>query len=476
MAKVLIIDDESQIRRILAVMLLERGFEVSEAESGEQGLRSAVESRPDVALIDISMPGMDGLATLKALLEHTGSTGTRIDCIMMTAYGTIRSAVEAMRLGAFDYITKPFDNEELLLIVDRALEMSRLTDEVNDLRAELSTRYGFSEIVGISPGLQAVFRTMVKVAPVDASVLIEGESGTGKELVARAIHRKSPRSSGPFVAVNCGAIPQSLFEAQFFGHERGAFTDAHQARAGLFEQSQGGSLFLDEIGELHLEGQVKLLRALQNREVTRLGSRNPISVNVRVIAATNIGLRQAVDKGKFREDLYWRLNVVKIRVPSLRERREDIPLLIDHMVARFNMELGLSVNSIAPDARKLLELHDWPGNVRELENVICSSMILCDGAQVKASDLPPRLRGGTEPESARSAGETDFAKATLSEALKDASERIERRMILTRLAEMGGSRTATADSLGISRKTLFNKMRQFGLADQFGAEKDGKDG
>jgi len=256
MSKVLIVDDEQQIRRILSVMLTERGFTVAEAESGEKAIPISNDFQPDVALLDINMPGMDGLATLRALVGQHNN----LDCIMMTAYGTIRSAVEAMRSGAFDYVTKPFDNDELLLIINRAIQLRHLSSEVAELRAELSTRYGFNEIVGISPKLQAVFRTMTKVAPIDATVLIEGESGTGKELVARAIHNRSQRAKGPFVAVNCGAVPSSLFESEFFGHEKGAFTDARETRIGRFEQAQGGTIFLDEVGELAAENQVKLLR------------------------------------------------------------------------------------------------------------------------------------------------------------------------------------------------------------------------
>jgi DNA-binding NtrC family response regulator len=387
---------------------------------------------------------------------------------MMTAYGTIRSAVEAMRIGAFDYLTKPFDNDELLMIIDRALKMRKLSGEVEELRSELSARYGFSEIVGISPGLQSVFRTMTKVAPVDATVLIEGESGTGKELVAHAMHSRSRRSAGPFVAVNCGAVPGSLFEAEFFGYERGAFTDAREARAGRFEQAQGGTLFLDEVGELSLETQVKLLRALQEHEVTRLGGRQPIKLDLRVIAATNMDLAGAVERKQFREDLYWRLNVVKLSLPSLRQRREDIPLLVDHLLERFNRELGLQVKSVSQDARRLLGVYDWPGNVRELENAICSAMIMCEGGAITLNDLPPRILGETD----RTAGESEAERGargistrTLAEAVKAANEKIEKIMIVSRLADMNGNRSATADSLGISRKTLFNKMRQYALSD-----------
>jgi DNA-binding NtrC family response regulator len=349
------------------------------------------------------------------------------------------------------------------------LKFRKLSGEVEELRAELSARYGFSEIVGISPGLQAVFRTMTKVAPVDATVLIEGESGTGKELVAHAIHSRSHRAAGPFVAVNCGAVPGSLFEAEFFGHERGAFTDARVARAGRFEQAQGGTLFLDEVGELSHDTQVKLLRALQDHEVTRLGAQKPIKLDVRVIAATNIDLSAAVERKQFREDLYWRLNVVKLVLPSLRERREDIPLLADHLLERFNRELGLQVKSISPDARRLLAVYDWPGNVRELENAICSAMIMCEGGTVAVRDLPPRIRGeedrGAQGGAEGEAGWRGVTTGTLAEAVKTAAEKLEKMMIVSRLSEMKGNRSATADSLGISRKTLFNKMRQYSLSD-----------
>jgi DNA-binding NtrC family response regulator len=462
MAKVLIVDDEPQIRRILTILLSENGFEVAEAESGEQAIEVSREFRSDIALVDISLPGMDGLATLRTLL----GANNKLQCIMMTAYGTISSAVEAMKSGAFHYLAKPFDNDELLLLLQRALEMRKLSREVEELRDELSSRYGFNEIIGISPKLQAVFRTMAKVAPVDATVLIEGESGTGKELVARAIHRRSNRSDKSFVAINCGAIPQSLFEAEFFGHQRGAFTDAREARAGRFEQAQGGVLFLDEIGELPLEAQVKLLRALQDREVTRIGAQSPTKVDVRVIAATNVDLRAAVEAGKFRDDLYWRLNVIKLRIPSLRERREDIPLIIDYMFERFNRELGLEVLSITPEARQLLELYEWPGNIRELENTICSAMIMCEDGLVQTQDLPPRLQGETVSKADGESTGHDINKSSLADVVKEATERLEKVVIVSRLSQMHGNRTATAESLGVSRKTLFNKMRQYGLGDE----------
>ncbi len=457
MARILIVDDERQIRRILALLLLERQHEVAEVGSGEEAVELAPDFRPDVVLLDLNLPGIDGLETLRRLL----ALDPQVQVLMMTAFGTIPSAVEAMRLGAFDYLTKPFDNDELLLTLDRALELQQLSTEVHALRQELEARYGFTEILGISPAMQEVFRTMAKVAGVDATVLITGESGTGKELVARGIHRRSKRGQGPFVPVNCSAIPQTLVESEFFGHERGAFTDARESRPGRFEQAHGGTLFLDEAGDLALDAQAKLLRALQDRQIVRVGARSPKAVDVRVIAATNKDLDQEVAAGRFREDLYWRLNVVQIRLPALRERREDLPLLIDHFLDRFNRELGLAVRSLAPDARALLLDYGWPGNVRELENTLCRAMILCEGEVLGAADLPGRIRG--ELPQAPPSLAADLNQLPLGEAVQQATERLEKVMILARLAAHRGSRTATAESLGISRKTLFNKMRQYRL-------------
>jgi len=463
MNRVLIVDDEKQIRRILSVLLAEHGYEVREAESGEMALALQPEFQPDIVLLDLSLPGMDGMGVLQKMLERTPQT----DCIMMTAYGTIRSAVEAMRLGAFDYLAKPFDNDELLMIIERVLRMRRMNAELEDLRIELESRYGFSEIVGICPPMREVFRIMAKVAGVDATVLISGESGTGKELVARAIHRRSKRCDGPFVAVNCSAIPKELVEAEFFGHEKGAFTDARESRAGRFELASGGSLFLDEVGDLSLEAQAKLLRALQEREVTRVGGRKPVPVDVRVIAATNRDLERAVPRGEFRDDLYWRINVVNIKLPPLRERRPDLPLLIDHLLDRFRRELKLNVKTVSPAARQLMLRYDWPGNIRELENTLCRAMILCDGDALAVSDLPPRIRGelpGKEPP-----GGAEFDSMKLADAVKEATARLEKVLITSRLTRHHDNRTATAESLGISRKTLFNKMREYELG---GAEEE----
>ncbi len=320
---------------------------------------------------------------------------------------------------------------------------------------------GFPEIIGVCAKIQDLFRVLAKVAPVDVTVLTTGESGTGKELVARAIHRHSSRAHGPFVAVNCSAIPESLIEAEFFGHEKGAFTDAQISRPGRFEQARGGILFLDEVCDLSLAAQAKLLRALQERQIVRIGGHEPKRVDVRVIAATNKDPEQAMRSGTFREDLYWRLNVVSIRLPPLRERQEDLPLLIDHYLAKFNRELGLGVHTIADDARRRLLAYSWPGNIRELENTLCQAMILAEGKELEATDLPARLAGGAEAEGARLP--RDLGDVTLAEAMVTVAAQIERHLIATRLAEHRGHRTRTAESLGISRKTLFNKMRQHAI-------------
>ncbi len=464
MANILIVDDEEKIRRILALLLRGRKHHVTEAASGEQALEIAPQLQPDLVLLDIQMSGIDGLETLRELRSRQPT----VDVIMITAFGSIRSAVEAMRSGAHDYITKPFDNEELLLLVDRALEMRRLNAEVQELRSELETRYGFTEIIGISPLMQEVFHTMAKVAKVDATVLITGESGTGKELVARAIHRKSRRTRKPFVPVNCSAIPHTLVESEFFGHERGAFTDARESRPGKFELADSGTLFLDEVGDLAVDAQPKLLRALQEKQVMRIGTRTTRSVDVRVIAATNKDLEEEVASGDFREDLYWRLNVVQIRLPALRERREDLSLLIDHFLGRINRELGLTVENISPESRQLLLDYPWPGNVRELENTLCHAMILCDGDCLDAASLPGRILGESDSMPGRPISDLD--RMELADAVGEATERLEKRMIVSRLAAHKGNRTATAESLGVSRKTLFNKMRQYGLGDPEPAE------
>lgn len=456
MANILLVDDEPRLRQVLAIVLTQHGHVVTEAESGEQALSHSQSQEFDVALLDVSMPGIGGIETMRRLSERDlAPTG-----IMMTAHGSIRSAVDAIKVGAFDYLTKPFDNEELLLVIDRAVEQRGLRFEVKRLREELEGRYGFVDIVGISSAMRRVFQMMDKVARTDETVLILGESGTGKELVARALHRRGNRAKGPFVAVNCSAIPSTLVESEFFGHERGAFTDAKESRPGKFESANRGTIFLDEIGDLPLEAQAKLLRVLQDRKVTRLGSSAAIPVDVRVIAATHRDLRAAAKVGSFRHDLLYRLDVLPIRLPSLRERLEDLPVLIDHMVESMADELQSGVKSVSAEARALLAAYDWPGNIRELQNALRRAMVLAEGPVLKAVDLPPAIRGVDE-------GSSTLAEvpATLSEAVSKAVERLERGLIVSALAECRGSKTQTAMRLGINRKTLFTKLKQYGLAE-----------
>ena len=464
MNRILIVDDEPLIRRILAALLAKQGYETAAAENGEEAVSMRAGFRPDIALLDINLPEMDGIATMKRLLADD----PRLVCIMLTAYGSIRSAVDAMRVGAFDYLSKPFDNDELLLTIERARKMRCLDNEVRTLRTELESRYGFSEIIGIDSQMREVFRVMAKVADANATVLISGESGTGKELVARAIHRRSRRSGGPFVAVNCGAIPGSLVETEFFGHEKGAFTDARESHAGKFELASGGTLFLDEVGELALDAQVKLLRALQENEITRVGGGKPMPVDVRVIAATNRDMEQSVKDGQFRKDLYWRINVVSISIPPLRERRQDLPLLIDYLLDRFQRERQSDVKSISPEARRLMLGYAWPGNVRELENALRRAVILCDGNTITARDLPPRVRedAGNSGNAENAEAEPDAAdeELKLADAVKEAVVCVEKRLIVSRLARYNNNRTVTADSLGITRKTLFTKMRELNIS------------
>jgi DNA-binding NtrC family response regulator len=455
MARILLVDDERQIRHVLTAFLSEHGHDVCACESAEEGLAAAARTRLDVALLDLMLPGINGVELLKRLKHDFPDLG----CIFMTAFGSIRSAVDAIRAGGDEYLTKPFDNDELLLAIDRVLQIRQLSREVEALRRELDTRYGFTDIIAVCPAMREVFRVMARVAGVDTTVLILGESGTGKELVARSIHRRSRRASGPFVAVNCSAIPSTLVEAEFFGHERGAFTDAKDAHPGWFEQAHHGTLFLDEVGDLPHEAQAKLLRVLQDSHVTRIGARRPIKVDVRVLAATNKDLEAAVAAGQFRQDLFWRLNVLALRLPALRERPEDLPLLIDALIERLGPELGLGVDTVSPEARRLLLAHDWPGNVRELENTLRGAMIMCDGATLLSRDLPPRIRGDL---AGHPTGDSD-TPLTLAEAVGRAVERIERSVINGALAEHRGNRSATAESLGVNRKTLFNKMREYGM-------------
>jgi DNA-binding NtrC family response regulator len=444
--KILIIDDEQGIRDIFSLLLREKGYQVETASTAGDGAAAVRTFGPDLILLDMNLPDGSGLDVLNALKPIPA--GLRI--IILTAFGTIRNAVEATKLGAYAYLEKPVDNEELLLVIGRALEIRSLEAEVDNLKSELQDRYRFTSMVGTSSRMNAIFRMMERIARVDGTVLVTGESGTGKELAARAIHFAGPRKDGPFVVVNCGAVPPGLIESEFFGHSRGAYTDARTETTGQFERASGGTIFLDEIGELPLEAQVKLLRAVAEKEIVKVGGSKTIPVDVRVIAATNKSLDEEIRKGTFREDLYYRLAVLSLHLPPLRERREDIPLLCEHFFRKFRKELGVEIQGITEGALDLLLKYPWPGNIRELENVIYEAVVLSAKSLLAESDLPGRIRGVVPAGS-----------DTLKEAAQSAAETAERNLIERALKESGGNKTEAARALGISRKTLFNKMKSF---------------
>jgi len=444
--KILIVDDEKQIRTILSRLLTDEGFTVKAVVSGEDCIKKGPDFHPDLVLMDLSLPGVDGIEAMELLRAR----GVEAQVILMTAYGSVESAVRAMKLGAYHYIEKPFDNDELLNLVHRALEQRRLESQVEDLKGQLDQRYAPENIIGVSDGMQAVFARVLRAARSEVTVLVEGESGTGKELIVRALHHQSKRKEGPFVALNCAALPAHLIENELFGHEPGAFTDARQRYLGKFEQANGGTLFLDEIGELPPEAQGKLLRVIQEREVTRIGGSESISVDVRLVAATNQELESLVQRGDFRQDLYYRLNVVAIRLPPLRQRQEDIPLLVDFFIDRINCEIENRLQGVTPRTLELFRQYDWPGNVRELENVLQGAAVMCRENLIQPQDLPLRLQNQVEVE------EKD---ATLAEILSG----VERRIIAEALELEQHNRTRTAARLNITRKTLLAKIAAYGL-------------
>jgi DNA-binding NtrC family response regulator len=407
-----------------------------------------------VVLLDMNLPDIPGLEVLAGLREERPEPGI----IIVTAFGTIRNAVEATRLGASAYLEKPVDNEELLLGISRILEVRNLRHEVEALRSELTSRYRFSNIVGTSARMNSVFQLMEKISRVDGTVLITGESGTGKELVARAVHFAGPRKDGPFVVVNCGAIPHDLIESEFFGHVKGAFTDARSDKTGKFEQANAGTIFLDEVGELSPDAQVKFLRALGEREITRVGGTRTVPIDVRVIAATNKDLEAEISRGSFREDLYFRLAVLSIALPPLRERTADIPLLVEHFVRKFAGDLAKNVLGFTPGALRCLVAYAWPGNVRELENVVYEALVMAEGEWVPETALPARLRLFGAVPAAAEPGPGQMPPGSLKEAVQSVAETREKALILEALRQAGGNRTRAAGILGISRKTLFNKM------------------
>ncbi len=446
--RIVVVDDEPAQRELIGGFLTKQGHEVFPAASGAEAVAHVKDRQVDLVLSDCRMPGMSG----PELLLGIKAVNPEIPLILMTAYGTVETAVQAMKDGAADYLTKPLDLEELLVRLARVAEQSRLRSEVRDLQARLVERHRLEGIIGESGRMQEVLALAKRVAPSDATVLIRGESGTGKELIARAIHFNSPRASGPLVSLNCAALPEQLLESELFGHEKGAFTGAVAQRKGRFEQADGGSIFLDEIGDLSPALQVKLLRVLQERQFERVGGNKTISANVRVMAATHRDLEQAMREGTFRDDLYYRLNVVTIQIPPLRERREDISLLLEHFLRKFAEKNRRDVTGLTAAARDALLKYDYPGNVRELENIVERAILLCRGRVIDLEDLPATLRPGQ-----RSAGEP------LPKDLPGVLADIERQAIESALERSGGVQTQAAAVLGISERVLRYKMKKYRL-------------
>ena len=442
-ASLLVADDDTVARELLVEVLVAEGYRVRAAAGGEECVRLAEAEPFDVALVDLRMPDLDGVGVLKRI----ATLQPRAQVVILTAFATMETAIDAIRAGAYDYLSKPFRIEEIKLVVRRALEAQRLVRENLQYRQELSERYRGEHFVGQSSEMVAIYTIIARVAALETTVLIQGETGTGKELVARAIHYASPRADRPFVVVDCTALPETLFESELFGHERGAFTGAVLGRKGLLETADGSTCFLDEIGELSPSLQAKLLRVLQERVVRRVGGNEPIPVNVRIIAATNRDLKKRVDEGAFREDLYYRLNVVAIRVPPLRERPRDVPLLAQHFVAKHARAAGKSIRGFARETLARLEAYAWPGNVRELEHAVERAVALASSELILPEDLPPELYAATaEPP------ELPAVRMTLDE--------LRRWYVKTILEETGGNKVRAAEILGVDRRTLYRMLER----------------
>jgi DNA-binding NtrC family response regulator len=481
--RVLIADDELNMRRVLEAILRREGYDVVTAANGLDAL-AAMNRDVHTVITDLKMPGLDGMGLLKKLSADYGD----VPVVMITAHGSVENAVEAVKLGAFDYLEKPFEQEQIRQVVAKALSTFALARR--DARLEEPTSRGRFRLIGESTAIKQIYGVVEKVANTPSTVLITGESGTGKELIARALHENSSRHGGPFIKINCAAIPKTLMESELFGYEKGAFTGAVGAKPGRFELAHGGTLFLDEIGEIPIEMQVKLLRVLQESEFERVGGIKTIKVDVRLVTATNRDLLQEIGAGTFREDLFYRLNVVPIHIPPLRERREDIPLLVDHFIAKFNERLRKQIEGIDQDAVERLVAHPWPGNIRELENLMERTVLFCEGPQIRVSDLPPEISHLAPvslshlqplPTAASSttasalpvvvdepgrATPAALAASSLKEAVRVQTERVERELIQRALDETGGNVTQAARKLKISRKSLQTKMKEFGLRDQ----------
>lgn len=451
--KILIIDDEPLMRISITDALIAEGYDVKEVESGRQGMNFISKDNYNVIITDLKLPEVDGMEILKTALKRSPKSKV----IMMTAYGSVDTAVDAMKQGAYDYITKPFSMDELLIIVRRLMELRKLENENLELREKIDGKYAFEGIVGNSDKMQDVLEKVRVVADAVSTILITGESGTGKELIANAIHYNSSRKDNPFIKVSCAALPETLLEAELFGYEKGAFTGALKQKKGRFELAHTGTLFLDEIGEISPAIQVKLLRVLQERQFERLGGTETLNIDVRIICATQRDLKKEVKRGAFREDLYYRLNVVPIHIPPIRERKEDILLLADGFLKKIAAQNAKPTEGISPEARELLVNYPFPGNVRELEHAIERAVILGDGKDIKPADMPEDICDFYK------AGLKDAIKNSCSERLTKAIEQFERGYILRAIEETKGNKTVAAERLGISRKTLWEKCKNYGL-------------
>ena len=463
MNTILVVDDEPNYLIVLSELLQEEGFEVLTAESGEQALKHVREVDLDLIITDMQMPGMDGIELLKTVK----TLNRDLPVIMITAFGEVEKAVVAMQSGANTYLTKPFNNQELIVNINKAVEHYSLLRENRRLREEVRSRYGFASLVGKNRRMQQIYQLIEKVAPTSASVLITGESGTGKELVARAIHIYSDREKAPFISVNCAALPETLLESELFGHEKGAFTGAISLRKGRFELADRGTLFLDEIGDIPLPLQAKLLRVLQERSFERVGGTKSLTVDVRFITATNKDLKDEVEKGRFREDLYYRLNVVHIHLPPLRERKDDIPLLIAHFIAKYEKSLGQSGLEISSAALRFLTSLPWEGNVRELENIIERAAILCTDNRIEPEDVQPDTVAAVDNGPPQLAA--DFDRLIPSgTVLPDALNSIEKNLVKRALEEADHVQARAAENLGITKSLLQYKMKKYGLQKKAG--------
>jgi len=450
--KILIVDDEENFRHMLSVILKKEGYDVETASNGEEALQKIAATSPDQVLCDIRMPQMDGLEFLSEVQKR----GMDATIIMMSAYGTLDIAIEAMKLGAYDYISKPFKPDEVILTLRKAEERERLRKENELLRKEVKKEYSFENIISKNEKMQKIFEIIQKVAHYKSTILITGESGTGKELVARALHYHSDRSQKPFVPVNCGAIPENLLESELFGHIKGAFTDAIRTKKGLFEEADTGTLFLDEIGELPAQLQVKLLRVLQEGEIRRVGDSKAIQVDVRIIAATVKDLTKEVNEARFREDLYYRLNVLPVHIPPLRERKEDVPLLVNHFLAKNNQNLNKNVKGIEHKALEALMNYPWYGNVRELENTIERAMVLTDKDSIELENLPMEVQTFQN--------RVEIAPLDEEEcSIKKAAKVMEMNLIKKALKRTKGNHTHAARLLEISHRALLYKIKEYGI-------------